>query len=334
MAVTPKSITDAYPLDSVVERLDDDGLPVYDRAYNAETLRSVMRVLLHDGVVGDYMNELAVTADGSGVYVDTGCLIADGLQAILKERAKVIDRADITAQKYCFVIAAARFDSAYRDVEVTAKVTTSQEYEPVRTASRHEIALARVDWRGTVRDLRPDQKYCGFASPFAPLDTSTFTTALDEALRGFDVQAGDVATLPAGSPASVKVRKVEGRGSLIDFSIPEGAQGPKGPTGPTGPQGIQGPVGATGPSGRDGRDGADGATGPTGATGPQGKQGERGPQGPQGPAGASGVTTPANGFVTFSVEPNGDLYVETPGDDPATAWELDGEGNLYVKTGA
>ena len=285
MAVTPKNITDAYPLDSVIERLDDDGLPVYDRAYNAETLRSVMRVLLHDGVVGDYLNELAVTADGSGVYVDTGCLIADGLQAILKERVKVIDRADITAQKYCFVIAAARFDSAYRDVEVAAMVTTSQEYEPVRTASRHEIALARVDWRGAVRDLRPDPKYCGFASPFAPLDTSTFTTTLDEALKNFDVTTGKTVTTAPGTEAAVTVRKVEGEGSYIDVSLPRGDRGPEGP------------------AGRDGRDGA------------------------------SGVTTPANGFVTFSVEPNGDLFAETPGDDPATAYELDSEGNFYVTTG-
>lgn len=286
MAVTPKSITDAYPLDSVIERLDDDGLPVYDRAYNAETLRSVMRVLLHDGVVGDYMNELAVTADGSGVYVDTGCLIADGLQAILKERVKVIDRADITAQKYCFVIAAARFDSAYRDVEVTAMVTTSQEYEPVRTASRHEIVLARVDWRGAVRDLRPDPKYCGFASPFAPLDTSTFTTMLDEALKNFDVKSGKTVTTAPGTQAAACVRKVEGKGTYIDLSVPRGDRGERGP------------------AGRDGRDGT------------------------------NGVTTPANGFVTFSVDSAGDLYVETPGADPATAWELDGDGNLYVKTGA
>ena len=293
MAVTPKNITDAYPLDSEVEKdesgapkLDKDGLPVYDRAYNAETLRSVMRVLLHDGVVGDYMNELAVTADGSGVYVDTGCLIADGLQAILKERVKVIDRADITAQKYCFVIAAARFDSAYRDVEVTATVTTSQEYEPVRTASRHEIVLARVDWRGAVRDLRPDPKYCGFASPFAPLDTSTFTTTLDEALRNFDVKTGKTVTTAPGTQAAVTVRKVEGEGSYIDVSVPRGDRGEQGP------------------AGRDGKDGA------------------------------NGVTTPANGFVTFSTEPNGDVYVETPGDDPATAWELDSEGNIYVTTGA
>ena len=42
----------------------------------------------------------------------------------------------------------------------------------------------------------------------------------------------------------------------------------------------------------------------------------KGPAGRDGRDGASGVTTPANGFVTFSVEPNGDLYVETPGTTP------------------
>lgn len=285
MAVTPKSITDAYPLDSVIERLDDDGLPVYDRAYNAETLRSVMRVLLRDGVVGDYGEELAVTADGSGVYVGPGCLIADGLQAILRERVKVVDRSDIAAGRYCFVVAAARFDSAYRDVQVTASVTASQEYEPVRTASRYEIVLARVDWRGAVRDLRPDPKYCGIASPFAPLDTSTFTAALDGALRNFDVRAGKTTTTAPGTQAAVTVRKVEGEGAYLDMSIPRGDRGERGEPG------------------RDGRDGA------------------------------SGVTVPANGFVTFSVEPNGDLFAETPGADPASAYELDGAGNLFVTTG-
>lgn len=330
----PTTITNGFPFDSEWSGEDKDGLPIGDRQYYADDLRRAMKTMLHDGVIADYGQEMAVTCDTTGVKVAPGSAIAGGILFDLREQANPMTRTELVTGHYYFVVAAVRFDLAYRDVELTVVDIQTPEYEPVRTASRHEIALARVDWRGTVRDLRPDQKYCGFASPFAPLDTSTFTTALDEALRGFDVQAGDVATLPAGSPASVKVRKVEGRGSLIDFSIPEGAQGPKGPTGPTGPQGIQGPVGATGPSGRDGRDGADGATGPTGATGPQGKQGERGPQGPQGPAGASGVTTPANGFVTFSVEPNGDLYVETPGDDPATAWELDGEGNLYVKTGA
>ena len=66
---------------------------------------------------------------------------------------------------------------------------------------------------------------------------------------------------------------------------------------------------------------------------PRGDRGPEGPAGRDGRDGASGVTTPANGFVTFSVEPNGDLFAETPGDDPATAYELDSEGNFYVTTG-
>lgn len=286
MAVTSKSITDAYPLDSVVTGLDDDGLPLYDRAYNADTLRGVMRTLVKDGVLGDYMHGLEVTCDGAGAYVDTGGLIADGLQAILRERTKVIDRSDIAANRYAFVIAAARFDSAFRDVEVTAKVTSEQEYEPVRTASRYELVLARVDWRGTVRDLRPDPKMCGIAQPFASVDTGAFTHQLDAALNAFDIKAGKTTTTAPGTEASVTVRKVEGQGALLDVSVPRGDRGEQGPPG------------------RDGRDGS------------------------------SGVTTPATGFVTFSVDAAGDLYVETPGPDPATAWELDGDGNLYVTTGA
>lgn len=333
MALSAMHITKAYPLDSVVTGEDEDGLPVYDRAYNAEDLRAVMRTMLSDGVIGDKGSELAVTADGSGVYVDTGCAVIDGLQFWMEERAKILDRSDITASKYAFVIAAARFDSAYRDVEVTAAVVSSQEYEPVRTASRYELVLARVDWRGGVRDLRPDPAYCGFAAPFAPIDTSTFTKRVDDALKAFDIQAGNVVTLPPGSDAVASVRKVEGEGAYLDFSIPQGVQGATGETGPQGPQGVQGPAGATGPSGRDGRDGQDGATGPTGPQGPQGVQGPQGPKGDKGDAGASGVTTPASGFVTFSVDGAGDLWVETPGDEPTSAWELDGDGNLYVITG-
>lgn len=66
---------------------------------------------------------------------------------------------------------------------------------------------------------------------------------------------------------------------------------------------------------------------------PRGDRGDKGEPGRDGRDGANGVTAPASGFVTFSVEPNGDLFAETPGDDPATAYELDSEGNFYVTTG-
>ena len=280
------TITNGFPFDSEWSGEDKDGLPIGDRQYYADDLRRAMKTMLHDGVIADYGQEMAVTCDTTGVKVAPGSAIADGILFDLRETANPMARAELATGHYYFVVAAVRFDLAYRDVELTVVDIQTPEYEPVRTASRHEIVLARVDWRGAVRDLRPDPKYCGFASPFAPLDTSTFTTTLDEALRNFDVKTGKTVTTAPGTQAAVTVRKVEGEGSYIDVSLPRGDRGPEGP------------------AGRDGRDGA------------------------------SGVTTPANGFVTFSVEPNGDLYVETPGDDPATAWELDGDGNLYVKTGA
>lgn len=280
------TITNGFPFDSEWSGEDKDGLPIGDRQYYADDLRRAMKTMLHDGVIADYGQEMAVTCDTTGVKVAPGSAIADGILFDLRETANPMARAELATGHYYFVVAAVRFDLAYRDVELTVVDIQTPEYEPVRTASRHEIVLARVDWRGAVRDLRPDPKYCGFASPFAPLDTSTFTTTLDEALRNFDVKTGKTVTTAPGTQATVTVRKVEGEGSYIDVSVPRGDRGPEGP------------------AGRDGRDGT------------------------------NGVTTPANGFVTFSVEPNGDLYVETPGDDPATAWELDGDGNLYVTTGA
>ena len=280
------TITNGFPFDSEWSGEDKDGLPIGDRQYYADDLRRAMKTMLRDGVIADYGQEMAVTCDTTGVKVAPGSAIADGILFDLREAANPMTRAELATGHYYFVVAAVRFDSAYRDVELTVVDLQAPEYEPVRTASRHEIALARVDWRGTVRDLRPDPKYCGFASPFAPLDTSTFTTTLDEALRNFDVRTGKTTTTAPGTQAAVTVRKVEGEGSYIDVSVPRGDRGEQGP------------------AGRDGKDGA------------------------------SGVTTPANGFVTFSTEPNGDLYVETPGDDPATAWELDSEGNIYVTTGA
>lgn len=279
------TITNGFPFDSEWSGEDKDGLPIGDRQYYADDLRRAMKTMLHDGVIADYGQEMAVTCDTTGVKVAPGSAIADGILFDLRETANPMARAELATGHYYFVVAAVRFDLAYRDVELTVVDIQTPEYEPVRTASRHEIVLARVDWRGAVRDLRPDPKYCGFASPFAPLDTSTFTTTLDEALRNFDVKSGKTTTTAPGTQAAVTVRKVEGEGAYIDMSIPRGDRGEKGEPG------------------RDGRDGA------------------------------NGVIAPASGFVTFSVEPNGDLFAETPGDDPATAYELDSEGNFYVTTG-
>lgn len=65
---------------------------------------------------------------------------------------------------------------------------------------------------------------------------------------------------------------------------------------------------------------------------PRGDRGEQGPAGRDGRDGANGVTTPLKGFFTLSVDGEGDLWVETPADEPADMFELDQDGNLYVIT--
>lgn len=65
----------------------------------------------------------------------------------------------------------------------------------------------------------------------------------------------------------------------------------------------------------------------------RGPAGPRGPQGQQGPAGRDGVAVQLAGFAAMYVDAVGDLWCETVGEDPSGAFEMDSQGNLYVKIG-
>ena len=131
----------------------------------------------------------------------------------------------------------------------------------------------------------------------------------------------------------------DGYRASMNFSISiaqqglQGVQGPKGDKGDTGPQGMQG---IQGPKGDQGDTGPQGPKGDTGPQGPQGVQrGQEGPQGEQGPPGESGISTPVSGFINFSVDENGNLYVYYNDDDTPPDFYYDDEtGNLYYDTDA
>ena len=82
--------------------------------------------------------------------------------------------------------------------------------------------------------------------------------------------------------------------------------------------------------------------GPQGVQGPQGERGEKGEQGIQGiqgekgekgDPGESGIVTAISGFYTLSVDSDGNLWVNSTGDDEAPEFEYDEEtGNLYIIT--
>lgn len=245
MSISTKSLKSVFPMDSDWE-LDDDGqvrldadtgLPVADRAYNASDLRRVIASYVTDGVVTDWGDELVVTVEGGSVYVGTGTAFANGLLVDVTERAKVADLSDIQTGSYLFAVIQARFDQPSRDALVTARVEQSASAEMTRNESVWELALARVDWRGNVSDLRMNEAYCGPVSAVVPVDTDSFMAELKTAVSQFNLNVGDVTTLPSGTEPTVVVRKPEQAGGdvYIDFGIPRGAPGEPGRDGDSAP---------------------------------------------------------------------------------------------------
>ena len=242
MAITGKSFTSVFPMDSEWElddggepKLDPDtGLPVADRAYNAADLRRVIASYVTDGVVTDMGDELLVTVEGGSVYIGSGVAFANGLLIDVTEKTKVADISDVPTGSYLFAIVQARFDQPNRDGYPTARVVQSTSVELTRNESVWELALARVDWRGTVTDLRMDDDYCGPVSAIVPVDTESFLNTLFTAIDQFNLNVGTVSTLPSGSTPTVTVRKpVEAGGEVfIDFGIPRGAPGEPGQSAP------------------------------------------------------------------------------------------------------
>ena len=233
MALTETKITGAYPLDSDPTPVgidEDTGTPIYDRAYNAADLRRYMRLAVTDGVWPDYLDELAVTSSGGAWSVGAGAAMAAGLLIPVEEAAQVLLQSDIPTGSYAFVIVAGRFDTAYRDGAVYARVQESPEYTPVRTDSTWELVLARIDSRGEMRDYRLDNAMCGPVSPVMQPDTESFMLSLETALSQFDLQVGTVTALPSGSTPTVEVVKPDTAGEpvTINYGIPRGEKGEDG----------------------------------------------------------------------------------------------------------
>lgn len=231
---TSTTLTSVFPMDSSdTPTINSDGLPEYDRAYNASDLRRVMRTLYSDGVFTDYLDEFNVALNGTTWQVGSGAAIAHGLLIDNAETVDVIEQSELTTSHYAFIIVAGCFDKNKRDAEIYAVVQTGSSYEPVRTDSVWELVLARIDWGGTISDLRLDDEYCGAVSPFVPVDTDSFMSSLKAAVSQFDLNIGDVVSLEPGMSPYVTVRHPDlaGDTTYIDFGIPKGATGDKGKDG-------------------------------------------------------------------------------------------------------
>lgn len=230
---TVTSIKTAYPMDSYMTT-GEDGLPVYDREYHAADLRTVMKTFLTDGVFTDMGDCLSVTEEGGTWSVGTGGAMADGLFVPVESAMEVIDQSEISTGQYAFIVIAARFETDYRDGAVYSVVSSSPAYAPVRDGSTWELVLARVDWRGGLTDYRLDASMCGAVAPFEPVDTDDFMLELKTAVSQFNLNVGEVSSLPSGSTPAVTVRKPVTAGGevYVDFGIPRGTKGEPGQSAP------------------------------------------------------------------------------------------------------
>lgn len=233
MALLTHSYTLVVPMDSAELSVDSDGLPVYDRPYNASDIRSMLTRMMTDGVFPNDQTELLPYSQGGAWYVGAGSAIVGGLYVPVSAAVKVADQTDIPTGQYLYICLAGRFDMATRDGAVYARLSSNSAEMPTRTESVHELILARVDWRGTMTDYRADTSRCGFVNAVNEIDTDSFMAELKTAVDQFNLNVGTVSTLPPGSTPSVVVRKPEVAGEpvYIDFGIPRGPQGEKGQDG-------------------------------------------------------------------------------------------------------
>lgn len=198
-------------------------------------------------------------------------------------------------------------DISDADNSVTVDVTTQMFAEV--GCNTLQIQISRGEDELVTFD-QPVRVYKSFADvPESQNESSLLNDILDAIEEASEIaekaEAGDfsatvrVGTVTTGDPGSQAAVTNSGtsKDAVFDFTIPQGIRGP---------QGLQGP---------------------------QGIQGLKGDKGEKGDPGESGVTTPISGFINFSVDPTGDLYVYYADENvPISFYYDEATGELYYET--
>lgn len=194
----------AYPLDSVVT-YDALGTPQYDRAVTSETLRSILHVMLTDGVFLEDDIDMQVTATGSmNVQVGKGYCVVRGAQKIFETANVVQIPASNTLNRIDTIVARLDLNQDVRDVvlDVVKGTPSSTPVAPelTRTSSIWEIGLANVKVTANssviaqenITDTRLDTNRCGLVSSLMSFDTTSLYDQIQADLLTFkDVNEAD-----------------------------------------------------------------------------------------------------------------------------------------------
>lgn len=177
----------AFPMDSQVSEIGEDGLPVYDRAFSSSDLREVMKAYFGNGYFAEDGTSLNVKAgDGLNVIVQAGKANIQGTLGFMSEDETLrLDNPDKTNPRIDTVVVRLDLSLEKRCIELDVIHGTAAA-SPVaptltRSESVYELGLADVTIPANaaavaddnIKDTRLDAERCGVVEPFAKLDTTS-----------------------------------------------------------------------------------------------------------------------------------------------------------------
>lgn len=187
-----------FPVDSVVTKLGDDGLPIYDRPYASADLRGVYANFFGNGVFMDDSTSLQVVsaAGGMNVYVKAGTCHVNGAFGVeTDQRTLQLDAASASLDRIDTVVA--RLDLAIEarslDLYVVKGTPAADPVRPslTRNETVWELGLADVYLpkgaatisQGRISDTRLETQRCGAVAPFVEFDTTALFEQLKQATQ-------------------------------------------------------------------------------------------------------------------------------------------------------
>lgn len=208
----------SFPWDSKVTGLGSNGYPTYDRTYTSEELREVYKTFFTDGIFPDYMNEFAVTIEGSrGLKVDTGACVINGTVGISDtvEHFTVPLPSSTDYQREDAIVL--RWDAHDDARAITVEYVKGPEvpdtgvsnyYSPTRNEMVYELVLAQITvgahYTGGllnhhVKDTRLDEGLCGPVTTHVTIDTSSFVKSVNDAITELGEQTDRAVELAKGA---------------------------------------------------------------------------------------------------------------------------------------
>lgn len=213
----------AFPMDSQVTEIGDDGLPVYDRAFDSTDLREVYKTYFSNGYFADVGTSMhVIAASGMTATVEAGKVNIQGTLGFMTEDATVSFAAAGTSDRIDTVVARLDLSVDKRCIELDVlKGTEGSTAAPTltRDSTVWELGLANVKIPASsssviaanITDTRLDTDRCGVVEPFAKLDTAS----LFDQVTAIIVKAGeDADQLVADTKAQLDAEVEQASGEI------------------------------------------------------------------------------------------------------------------------